>query len=326
MALEHQSQACALLGQGLARGWTLDRALRLAVAGCDDARLRGALQRAAALAEEGKSLEEALSDAGLPPAVREAAACLDQRDAGDLLDKLASVGFGVRLMRRRLVAALTYPFFLVAATVGTGLYVVHRVLPLVEEWHRETSGRIPSEIRLTSGLETLLGPMGGLALLLVLVGLLLAWKYGGWRWRSRLMGPLVCRQRAGIVQALATLLRSGQPLPDSLSRVARACGDRVAEQALLSARARVEQGTGVTDALVTVGLVPPAWAGPLHTAEGDGEQLPRALAGIGEVLGLEAELGARALPSVMLPLATVLAGGLVGWIAIALFGGLRWYS
>jgi type II secretory pathway component PulF len=275
------------------------------------------------LSEEGSSLGDALADVDLP-ALREVAGA-GADGFSRTLSALADAALGRRRMRRRLAVAVIYPLFVLAATVAVGVFVVHHVLPLADAWHRETGARPPVASFGADELELLLGPAGGLALLTLVALFLLMWSRGGLGFRARLFAPLTASVRAGVIKGLAALLDAGQPLPESLTRVARALqADGYASRALLMVRSRVEQGGALTEALVATGLLPAAWAGPLRAAERDSVGLERALGGVGEALGLEADLSAVTQRTWLLTVATLLTGGLVLWIGLALFGGLRW--
>jgi len=324
--LEQQRQACALVGQGLQKDWPAARALRLAAATCPDPQLREALLRGARRSDGGATLAEALADAGLPVALREAAAgCPRGAGAGEVLESLAGAALASRRVRRELWAAGIYPVFVLVCAIGAGVAVIWHVLPLVQQWHHEAWNTTLPLPALARGLELALGPWGltGFALLALLLALL--WRRGGLGWRMTLFRPLVAATRAGLTRALATLLRAGQPLPDSLGRIAAACNDRYARRALLRVRAAVEQGGSLSEAMVDTYLLPAAWAGPLSAAERGGK-LDASLAGVSQGLALEARLGAATWSVWVLTIGTLLAGGLVLWIGLSLFGALTWSS
>lgn len=314
------------LGRLTSLGMPLPRAVAEISHGLRRGRFRTALERLEARLREGKSLEEASAELGgdFTPAYRwMIRAGARSGDLPGVLGAVTRSAEGFRRVRRALVSALAYPaailgFAAVFIAVFASIYV-----PLYEDMYRHFDFEPPAVFR--GFIEALRSPI---ALSAGLLAALLAAALGA-RWlastasgeRALLRLPLVGRIRkslflARFASALGTLLRARTPLADALPVALGASGSRSLEEAAPALAAKAAEGAGLDEVLRAAPFVPEALRAYLVLAERSG-RVPEAAGEIASLLTEQAAAESETLYLVLLPLALLVAGLILGGFIVS---------
>jgi type IV pilus assembly protein PilC len=316
---ESLAKLCAL-------GMPLPRAVAEIAKGLKRGRFRAALERMEARLREGKSLQAASAELGgdFRPAYR----CMIQAGAksGDLPGVLGAVtrsAEGFRRVRRALVSSLAYPaavlgFSLLFLSVFAGFFVA-----IFEDMHRQFDFEPPAVFRgLIAAFRSPLAFSATLA-----VGLAAAAAVAAWLARTPsgeqalLRVPWVGPIRKNLLlarfaDALGTLLRARTPLADALPVACGASGSRSLEEAAPALAKKAAEGAGLEEVLRDVPLVPPAMRSYLAIGERGG-RAPDAAREVASLLSEQAAAASETLYLILLPLAILVAGLLLGGFLVS---------
>ena len=327
---------CFVLGQLLAAGLPLAEALRELEGAWHAAplrRLAGALRERV---EAGSSLSSALAEhpAAFDPLFVTLVAVGERSGAlAEVIERLhaelewrAELAAAVRRM-------LLYPAVTLAVVGGVTLFLLLEVVPGLAALGAALGRAPPAETRwllaAADGVGAALPWVAG-----ALPPLLLSSAWGlrrsEWlqtqrdRWLLRLwwIGPQLRRAAlARLARALALMYRAGLPLLEALEVAERVAGNRAMGEAVARARRAVNAGSSLSEAFAQGDLFPPLLVRMVALGETGGL--------LNEALGKVAELEERSLHdalararALMEPLLTLLLGGLLGWIVLAVMGPL----
>ncbi len=123
---------------------------------------------------------------------------------------------------------------------------------------------------------------------------------------------------ARFCRTLSTLLASGVPILEGLDITARTAGNAVVEQAIQTARSRIERGETVAAAVRATSVFPPLVGQMINVGEAAGA-LESMLSRIADFYEEEADTAITALLKLMEPAVIVVLGVVVGGIVIALY-------
>lgn len=282
------------------------------------------LARVARRLEQGAALHAALrSEPGvaspeteLAAAVGESTGRLAQSLRGAVRGRLAPVWLEV-------LPRLAYPLLLLLVLASIVSFCAVFIIPKYQKIFADFRIELPGVTRgLLVVLEWTVHEAALLqAAMIVLVGLAVLWVFNG---RARWSWPVLGRLNRMAVQgrflrSLALLLETGVPVPRALAALGASgyfkgpVADRVE-----AARADVERGEPLADALRRRGLLPTAMTLLVQAAE-KARNLPWALAELGEHLGSRSVQLAQRLSMLVAPLAIVLVGALVGFFVVGMF-------
>lgn len=233
------------------------------------------------------------------------------------------------VLRRKVASALAYPLVVVAIAMGTTAALLLLVVPVFAELFASFGQPLPLATQLVFGFSAVMREkVAWFALVSIAAGVL-----GWWLWnlaalRRRRDGLLLrvpglgnLLRRAAIARSartLGTLLAAGVSVLEALELSARTSPNRVVEDALLQARAGVQQGRGLADLLLESGVFPAATCQMVAVGERSGA--------LGSMLGTvassyEGEVDAvvNTLTSVAEPLVIVVLGVVVGGLLLAIY-------
>ena len=278
----------AELASAVKCGLPLPGALRALSRDMSGRAVREAVGRVASEVEGGADLAEALARQGeaFPAAyVALVAAGLEAGDlAGTLLLFEGEARFAAR-MRHHFIAALMYPLLVVFAGSFLLAFLCRNVLPTFESLYAGCGGRLPWLAALVLDLGPVLRWSPVLVLgLAVLAGL--AWQVVsrgavGSRALGRVMLGLPLTGRffralamARFCRTLATALQGRMPVPESVTLAGLATGNGAVQHAADLLRAKVEEGSSVSDGLAADRLFPSTVVWMIHIGEQRGDVVP----------------------------------------------------
>jgi type II secretory pathway component PulF len=306
-------------------GLPLPDAIREAAAGMRQGKFKRALDQVETALREGKTLDQAV--AGVPgafPAYYES--MLKAGGASGnlpaILSAVARNTEGVRVARRALIEALLYPLSIVVVAVVLGVAMFTLLIPLYRDLSAARRFDSPGLDLVMKSYGSTGAWMAGLAALAAVMGLG-AWALLRTAAGERVLGglPFIGRIRrhlrsARLLGALSVMLRTGVPLPRALPVALGAAGSRQVDRETPQLVAKAVEGGGLGEILARSSLVPAEVAAFVSFSEHTGEA-PAAAAQVAELLTEQALAESESLFVVLVPVALLIAGAVVGGFLVA---------
>ena len=123
---------------------------------------------------------------------------------------------------------------------------------------------------------------------------------------------------AQFTRTFGTLLQSGVPIMEGLEIVARIAGNKIVENAIMSARTSVGEGKSLSEPLGTTGVFPPMVVQMINVGEATGA-LDAMLGKIADFYDEEVDAAVGALTALLEPMLMVFLGTVIGFIVIAMY-------
>ena len=232
-------------------------------------------------------------------------------------------------IRQKVVNASIYPIFTLVATFGVLAAMLIWIVPVFAGIYSELDSDLPGPTKVlivASGfLRKYFLPCA--AAFAIGIALFRRWaatspgrhRVDGWKLRVPLLSDLITKAAvAGLCGSLAGLLESGVPLIQALRSAAGVCGNRVLSDAVAGTASGISQGRRFSDELAQTGRFPRMVVGMVAISEDVGT-LPEVLRQIADAYQEEVELSLRRLVSLMEPAMILIAGGVVGFVLVALY-------
>jgi type IV pilus assembly protein PilC len=306
-------------------GLPLPRAIHEIASGLRGGRFKRALEQIEAGLREGKSLDEAVSEVSgvFPPYYRwmlKAGAASGNLPA--MLSAVARNTEGIRVARRAFLEAMTYPAAIILVALLLGTATLMAFVPFYREYSARLGFNAPAlNLFLKAFDSSGRVAAAGAALVAVVAGIVwvLRRTVAGERFLSRV--PLVGRIRRHLMMArllgsLGVMLRSEVPLSRALPVALGAAGSLELDQATELLAGQASEGRGLGDVLLQAPGVSPEVAAFLTLAERTGNA-PHATAQVADLLTEQALAESEALFVILVPVALVAAGVVVGGLLVS---------
>jgi type IV pilus assembly protein PilC len=225
--------------------------------------------------------------------------------------------------------AVRYPLFLLAVAGGVVVFMMTMVVPQIIQFLNSIDSQLPLMTRMLIGVSAIVAAnwwIAGLVLIALFPALHFLRRHSESAARTiddailhlPLIG-IVWRKMAltRFAQSFAVLFRSGVGIPHGLKDARATLGNKALEYMLIDAERQVQSGCALSTALNSI--FPPFAIRMLRTGERSG-QLANALDRIATTCEREANEAAEKLIGAMEPVLTLLIGGLLGWIVLAVLG------
>jgi MSHA biogenesis protein MshG len=234
-----------------------------------------------------------------------------------------------RDLQDRVKSALRYPLIVIltiAAAIGViTTFVIPRFAPLF----RALGNDIPLPTRIIMGISEIARHdwYWVLAVAAALFGTVRAYvrtANGRLRWHALLLrlpviGPLAHQAiLARLSRTLSIAVTAGMPMLETLTIIARVCGNDFMGQRMLRLRDRVERGEPLSRAAAGVGMFPPLVLQMIAVGEETGE-LPQLLDEVAGFYEREVEFALSTLTSAIEPILIVVVGAMVLILALGVF-------
>lgn len=244
-----------------------------------------------------------------------------------VMERLASHIESRGLLRAKILTAFIYPAIVTLVAIAVVVFLLSYVVPQVITAFSHTQQALPWLTRVMLSASEFVREWGWPTAL----GLAALW--GAWRWSLRnpvarlawharvLRLPLVGRYVQGVNTAryaatLSILVGSGVSLLTALDAARRTLGNDRLKQAAEEAARRVREGSSLAHALQVEKVFPPLLIHMIGSGERTGE-LPAMLDRAAATLAAELERRALALTAALEPAMTLLMGGIVLVIVLA---------
>ena len=312
-------------------GLPILRALDLLADRASSPKLRPVISQIRDRVREGKSLSEAVTEAGVFSKVYSTAILAGEK-SGNLPGVLEyyiayqKVSTGVR---KKILATLVYPALLVAVSTIIVTYLVTAVIPKFALLYRDLNVDLPGPTRLLIALTVdyryvFLSAIATLAVVAVGIYFWSQTEDGGvafdrLKFRLPVIGETLLKfQVAQFSRTLATLLTGGTPLVAGLQTASDAIGSRLVRGTVFQATQMVRDGESLHSALASTRVMPELALDMIEVGESSGALAPM-LTSVAEFYEDEVNLRLGALVSLIEPIMLIFMGMLVAFILISLY-------
>jgi len=312
-------------------GLPILRALDLLADRASSPKLRPVISQIRDRVREGRSLSEAITEAGVFSKVYSTAILAGEK-SGNLSGVLEyyiayqKVSSGVR---KKIIATLIYPALLLVMATTIVSYLVSAVIPKFATLYKDLNVPLPGPTRFLLALTVdyrylFLSCVAALALFVVGVFLWSRTEDGGLtfdrlKFRLPVIGDTLLKfQMAQFSRTLATLLTGVTPLVAGLQTASDAISSRLVRGAVTEATQMVREGESLHHALASKQVVPSLALDMIEVGESSGALAPM-LTSVAEFYEDEVSLRLSALVSFIEPAILVIMGALVAFILISLY-------
>jgi type IV pilus assembly protein PilC len=280
---------------------------------------------------EGKSLSEAVDEAGVFSKVY-STAILSGEKSGNLSGVLEyyiayqRVSTGVK---KKILASLVYPALLIIVAAVIVTYLVTVVIPRFAELYSDMSVELPGPTKLLIAITVgyRIHILVALGLLILLSVALFFWsrsEEGGvafdrLKFKVPVIGDTLLKfQVSQFCRTLSTLLTGGTPLVSALNTAADSITSRLIRGSVNDATQMVREGESLHGALVNTHVMPEMALDMIEVGESSGALAPM-LTSVAEFYEEEVSVRLSALVSLIEPLILVFMGLLVMFILVSLY-------
>jgi type IV pilus assembly protein PilC len=312
-------------------GLPILRALDLLATRASSPKLRPILTQVRDRVREGKSLSEAVDEAGVFSKVYSTAILAGEK-SGNLSGVLEyyiayqRVSTGVQ---KKILAALVYPTLLVIVASTIVTYLVTFVVPKFGALYRDLGVELPTATKVLIAITTdyryyILGLVGLLALAVLGIYFWSRSEEGGvafdrLKFRIPVVGMTLLKfQVAQFCRTLATLLAGGTPLVAALATASDSIGSKLLRGTVGQATRMVREGESLHGALSANRVMPEMALEMIEVGESSGALAPM-LNSVAEFYEEEVTLKLGAMVALIEPLILVFMGILVAFILISLY-------
>jgi len=312
-------------------GLPILRALDLLADRASSPKLRPVISQVRDRVREGKSLSEAVAEAGAFSKVYSTAILAGEKSGNlpgvlDYYIAYQRVSTGVR---KKILATLVYPILLISVAIIIVTYLVTAVIPKFALLYRDLNVDLPAPTRLLIALtvDYRFAFLGAVALLAVAAAGVFLWsrsEEGGpafdrFKFRLPVVGDTLLKfQVAQFSRTLATLLTGGTPLVAGLQTATDAVTSKLLRSTVAEATQRVREGESLHAALASKNIVPEMALDMIEVGESSGALSPM-LTSVAEFYEEEVSLRLSALVSIIEPVLLIFMGLLVAFILISLY-------
>ncbi len=312
-------------------GLPILRALDLLADRASSPKLRPVISQVRDRVREGKSLSEAVAEAGVFSKVYSTAILAGEKSGNlpgvlDYYIAYQRVSTGVR---KKILATLVYPVLLISVAIIIVTYLVTAVIPKFALLYKDLNVDLPAPTRLLIALtvDYRFAFLGAVALLAVAAAGVFLWsrsEEGGpafdrFKFRLPIVGDTLLKfQVAQFSRTLATLLTGGTPLVAGLQTATDAVTSKLLRSTVAEATQRVREGESLHAALASKNIVPEMALDMIEVGESSGALSPM-LTSVAEFYEEEVSLRLSALVSIIEPVLLIFMGLLVAFILISLY-------
>ena len=280
---------------------------------------------------EGKSLSEAVAEAGVFSKVYSTAILAGEKSGNlpgvlDYYIAYQRVSTGVR---KKILASLVYPTLLISVAVIIVTYLVTAVIPKFALLYQDLNVELPAPTRLLIALTVdyrfvFVGAVASLAVAAAGIFLWSRTDEGGaafdrFKFRLPVIGDTLLKfQVAQFSRTLATLLTGGTPLVAGLQTASDAITSKLLRSTVSRSTQMVREGESLHGALASSGTVPELALDMIEVGESSGALAPM-LNSVAEFYEEEVSLRLSTLVSLIEPILLIFMGLLVAFILISLY-------
>jgi type IV pilus assembly protein PilC len=307
------------------------RALDLLANRASSPKLRPVISKVRDMVRNGKSLSEAVAEAGVFSKVYSTAILAGEKSGNlsgvlDYYIAYQRVSTGVR---KKILASLVYPTLLISVAIIIVSYLITAVIPKFALLYRDLGVELPTptKILIAITVDYRFVVLGFIAAVAATVAGLFLWsrtEEGGtsfdrFKFRLPVIGDTLLKfQVSQFARTLATLLTGGTPLVGGLHTASDAITSKLLRSTVGEATQMVREGESLHSALASKGVMPEMALDMIEVGESSGALAPM-LNSVAEFYEEEVSVRLSALVSLIEPLLLIFMGLLVAFILISLY-------
>jgi len=312
-------------------GLPILKSLDLLATRASSPKLRPVISQIRDRVREGKSLSEAVDEAGVFSKVYSTAILAGEKSGNlpGVLDQYIAYQRVSTGVRKKILATLVYPVLLISVAVVIVTYLVTAVIPKFALLYRDLGAELPTPTRLLIALTVdyrfvFLGVVALMAFAAAAVFLWSRTQEGGTafdrlKFRLPVIGDTLLKfQVAQFSRTLSTLLTGGTPLVAGLQTASDAITSKLLRATVGQATQMVREGESLHSALASKGVMPEMALDMIEVGESSGALSPM-LNSVAEFYEEEVNLRLGALVSLIEPILLIFMGLLVAFILISLY-------
>jgi type IV pilus assembly protein PilC len=312
-------------------GLPILKALDLLATRASSPKLRPVIAEMRDQVREGKSLSEAVEEAGVFSKVYSTAILAGEKSGNlpgvlDYYIGYQRVSTGVK---KKIIATLVYPTLLITVAIVIVTYLVTGVIPKFALLYRDLNVQLPTPTRVLIALtvDYRYFFLGFVALLAIGAGGVFLWsrtEEGGtafdrFKFRFPMIGDTLLKfQVAQFSRTLATLLTGGTPLVAGLQTATEAITSKLLQSTVAQATQMVREGESLHAALASQAVMPKMAVDMIEVGESSGAISPM-LNSVAEFYEEEVNLRLSAMVAVIEPALLMIMGLFVAFILISLY-------
>jgi type IV pilus assembly protein PilC len=294
-------------------------------------KLRPILTQVRDRVREGKSLSEAIEEAGVFSKVYSTAILAGEKSGNlsGVLDYYISYQKVSTGVKKKIVASLVYPILLVVVATCVVGYLVTGVIPKFATLYRDLGVPLPAptQFLIAITVDYRIYILSAVAAFLAGIAGVFFWsrsEEGGVAFdrivfRIPLLGDTLLKfQASQFCRTLATLLTGGTPLVAALQTAAESITSRLVRGSVKSATQMVREGESLHGALATGRVMPELALDMIEVGESSGALAPM-LNSVAEFYEEEVSVRLGAMVSLIEPVILIFMGALVAFILISLY-------
>jgi type IV pilus assembly protein PilC len=229
---------------------------------------------------------------------------------------------------KKVKGALMYPIMVFVLMIIVVIVMVTFIMPAMQGLYDELGADVPLPAKILLSITDFLRASGlymiGGMVLLVVVAFALTRSQEGKYQRDKLMlrMPLlgkiiVMSELARVAATISTLFRAGVPLPEVMTLASQSCENRFIARALTDVRQEMLQGQGLARPMSQRAIFPPLLVQMASVGESTGN-LDNTMDTVAVSYGMEADERTSTMTGLITPIAGIIMGGMVGFLAVAL--------
>jgi type IV pilus assembly protein PilC len=294
-------------------------------------KLRPILTQVRDRVREGKSLSEAIDEAGVFSKVYSTAILAGEKSGNlsGVLDYYISYQRVSTGVKKKIVASLVYPILLVVVATCVVGYLVTGVIPKFATLYRDLGVPLPAptQFLIAITVDYRIYILSAVAAFLAGIAGVFFWsrsEEGGVAFdrivfRLPLLGDTLLKfQASQFCRTLATLLTGGTPLVGALQTAAESITSRLVRGSVKNATQMVREGESLHGALATGRVMPELALDMIEVGESSGALAPM-LNSVAEFYEEEVSVRLGAMVSLIEPVILIFMGALVAFILISLY-------
>lgn len=254
-------------------------------------------------------------------------------EAGGILDtilnRLAKHIEKAMKLKKQIKAAMVYPLIIMTVAIAVIIILMVWVIPIFAKMFTDFGGTLPLPTQLVINMSNfvksyiilIVGAVAG-----IITAIRMYYKTENGRrtidrilLKSPVFGELIKKAAvAKFTRTLGTLISSGIPILEGIAIVASTSGNKVIEEALLTARQFISEGKTVADPLGKAKVFPPMVVQMIAIGETTGA-LDTMLGKIADFYDDEVDAAVTALTSMLEPIIILFLGVVIGFIVVAMY-------
>lgn len=312
-------------------GLPILRALDLLATRAASPKLRPIVSQIRDRVREGKSLSEAVDEAGVFSKVYSTAILAGEKSGNlpSVLEYYIAYQRTTTGVKKKILATLVYPVLLVVVASAIVSYLVTFVIPKFALLYKDLNVELPASTRLLVAITVnyryyVIGAIAALLLFALGVFFWSRSEEGGatfdrLKFRVPMVGDTLLKfQVAQFCRTLATLLTGGTPLVAGLQTAADAITSRLVRATVSEATQNVREGESLHSALASKAVMPELALDMIEVGESSGALAPM-LTSVAEFYEEEVSLRLSALVSLIEPSILIFMGVFIAFILISLY-------